>query len=165
MMSDASSPSQTRLTILAKRNATTCLTIADDLRQQTKKTSILGLAIISGWSGSGGSEGQLVVLDTMVHKSQQFTQVEPIHVEFQEGYNCLYSCALITESECLVFTTLSAILISLTDQQYKYISYPHCIVKEIQHSVNLMMSTPCMIVATYKIYDVFMKNKIQEYYP
>ena len=46
MLCAAKSPFRTRLTVFVRRNGLSCLAIADDMRQQTNATSILGLAFI-----------------------------------------------------------------------------------------------------------------------
>ena len=72
MISQASAPSQTKLTILAKRNGCSFLKIADDLRQVVKNTPLVGIAVMSSsdsW-GNIGDKCQLVILDTMVHINQ-----------------------------------------------------------------------------------------------
>ena len=72
MLSVAKYPFSTCLTIFARRNGLNCLAIADDLRQQTIGTSLLGLAVILPTPDSFGRifKCHLVVLDTMVHKSE-----------------------------------------------------------------------------------------------
>ena len=46
MLSAAKPPFRTRLTIIARRNGFRSLIIADDLRQETKADSLLGLAVM-----------------------------------------------------------------------------------------------------------------------
>ena len=46
MLSAAKYPFRTRFTIFARRNGLYRLTIADDMRQQTSATPLLGLAVI-----------------------------------------------------------------------------------------------------------------------
>ena len=58
IISLASSPSQTRLTIFAKRNGFCCLKIADDLRQGAKNTSLIGLAVVSSPDSRGNISGK-----------------------------------------------------------------------------------------------------------
>ena len=68
MIGLASSPSQTRLTIFAKRNDFNCLFVADDMRKFAKNTSLIGLAVMSSPNINGSfSKCQLVVLDALVH--------------------------------------------------------------------------------------------------
>ena len=80
MISLASSPSQTRLTILAERNGFSCLSVVDDMRQQAKKTSLIGLAVMSAPDSDGDilDKCQLVILDTLVHLSQKNIFTGPI---------------------------------------------------------------------------------------
>jgi hypothetical protein len=65
---------------------------------------------------------QLVVLNTMVHSSQQFILSDPLKVT--EDDDLLKSFALITESQCLVFTENVVIMVCLTDKMQKSIRYP-----------------------------------------
>ena len=46
MLSAAKYPFQTCLTIFSRRNGFSCLAIADDMRQQTNASSMLGLAVL-----------------------------------------------------------------------------------------------------------------------
>ena len=46
MLSATKSPFHTILTIFAKTNGSTCMTMADDLRQQNKPTTLLGLGVM-----------------------------------------------------------------------------------------------------------------------
>ena len=74
-ISAAKYPYHTKLTIIARRNDFDCMTLADDLRPQSNKSSsILGLAVMlkSGWYCEGSC--QLVVLDTLVNKTEQFAE-------------------------------------------------------------------------------------------
>ena len=68
MLSAAKYPFRTCLTVFARRNGLSCLAIADDMRQQTSANSILGITVIL--SKSRNEKCQLVVLDSMVHKSE-----------------------------------------------------------------------------------------------
>ena len=68
MLCAAKSPFRTRLTVFVRRNGLTRLAIADDLRQQTNASSLLGLAMILPRGPSG--KCHLIILDTMVHKSE-----------------------------------------------------------------------------------------------
>ena len=68
MLSAAKYPFRTCFTVFARRNGLSCLAIADDMRQQTSATSLLGLAVILPKFLWGNC--QLVVLDTLVHKSE-----------------------------------------------------------------------------------------------
>ena len=68
MLSTAKFPFRTCLTIFARRNGLQCLAIADDMRQQKKATSLLGLAVILPKKLLG--KCQLIVLDTLVHKNE-----------------------------------------------------------------------------------------------
>ena len=61
------------------------------------------------------SKCQLVVLDTLVHKSEKFVERETIKVLFTGDYNFFKRCALISKSQAIVFTWLNAILVSLND--------------------------------------------------
>ena len=71
------------------------------------------------------SKCQLVVLNTMVHSSQQFILSDPIEVTEDSGYmDYMESFALITESQCLVFTRKRVIMVSLIDKMQKRIEYP-----------------------------------------
>ena len=54
MLSAAKSPFRTRLTFIARRNGFCSLIIADDLRQETKADSLLGLAIMLPTPGTFG---------------------------------------------------------------------------------------------------------------
>ena len=57
---------------------------------------------------------QLVILNTMVHMSQQFIVADPIKVTKD---SLIKSFALISESQCLVITYKRVILVSLIDDQ------------------------------------------------
>ena len=70
MLSAAKYPFRTCLTIFSRRNGFSCLAIADDMRQQTNASSLLGLAVILAKDIYKGKKCQLVVLDTMIHKSE-----------------------------------------------------------------------------------------------
>ena len=70
MLSSDKYPFRTCLTIFARRNGLSCLAIADDMRQQTNASSLLGLAVILAKDIYKGKKCQLVVLDTMIHKSE-----------------------------------------------------------------------------------------------
>ena len=54
MLSAAETPFRTRLTIFAKMNGSTCLTIANDLRQKIKSTTLLGLGVLLTRHINGG---------------------------------------------------------------------------------------------------------------
>ena len=68
MLSVAKYPFRTSLTVFTRRNGLSCLTIADDMRQERNATSLLGLALI--FPKNLWNRCQLVVLDTLVHKSE-----------------------------------------------------------------------------------------------
>jgi hypothetical protein len=68
MLCAAKSPFRTSLTVFVRRNGLSCLAIADDMRQQTKANSLLGLAVILPRNLYG--KCQLVLLETLVHKSE-----------------------------------------------------------------------------------------------
>ena len=73
MLSTAKYPFRTCLTIFARRNGFSYLSIADDMRQQTSTTSLIGIAVILPTPGrleNFNDMCQLVVLDTLVHKSE-----------------------------------------------------------------------------------------------
>ena len=74
MLSAAKYPFRTRLTIFTRRNGLSCLAIADDMRQQKNASSLLGLAVLLPKLlhklARKYNECQLVVLDTLVHKSE-----------------------------------------------------------------------------------------------
>ena len=106
MLSVAKYPFRTRFTIFARRNGLYRLTIADDMRQQTSSTPLLGLAVIL--------PNQLVVLDTLVHKSEQFVVRDTINVPFEDY--AFKSCALVSNSQAILFLSKDAILVSLDDQ-------------------------------------------------
>ena len=53
----------------------------------------------------------------MMHMSQKSIFIEPIKVEFER--EILKSCALISESECLVLTKAHVIMVSLIDKTQK----------------------------------------------
>ena len=72
MISAAKYPYRTQLTIFARSNGFECMTLADDLRPQSKNTSsLLGLAVmlLPADDGTIVYECQLVVLDTLVNKT------------------------------------------------------------------------------------------------
>ena len=78
-------PYCTRLTILARRNGFECMSLADDLRPQTENTtSLLGLAVmlLPDFEGDLMNKCQLVGLDTLVNKTEQFVERNPIQVSF-----------------------------------------------------------------------------------
>ena len=68
MLSAAKYPFRTCFTVFARRNGLSCLAIADDMRQQTSATSLLGIAVIL--TKNSRDKCQLVVLDILVHKSE-----------------------------------------------------------------------------------------------
>ena len=72
MLSAAQPPFRTLLTIFSRRNGNACIKIADDLREQTKTISRLGIAVIIPKPESINKDPnfQLVMLDTVVHKSE-----------------------------------------------------------------------------------------------
>ena len=87
--------------------------LADDFRlHSNKSTSILGLAVMPEIDDIGRSmkNCQLVVLDTLVNKTEQFVERCSLHVSFDER---LWGCALISEKEALVFTSYEMILVCL----------------------------------------------------
>ena len=69
-----------------------------------------------------------MVLDTMVHKNQKFVMVNPIEVSFEKSQSC-NSYALMSDSECLVFTRDFVTLVSLVDQAQKQLDYPQGLTK------------------------------------
>ena len=69
MLSAAKYPFRTCLTVFVRRNRLSYLVIADDMRQQTNTSSLLGLAVILPKELDHGM-CQLVVLDTLIHKSE-----------------------------------------------------------------------------------------------
>ena len=106
-------PYRTRLTILARRNGFECMTLADDMRPQSENTtSLLGLAVmlLLDEAGHFKHKCQLVGLDTLVNKTEQFVERNPIQVSFKSNFT---SCALISETEALVFASKEVILVSL----------------------------------------------------
>ena len=70
MLNAAKSPFRTCLTVFVRRNGLNCLAIADDMRQQTNTDSLLGLAVILSRGMKFSTKCLLVVLDTLVHKSE-----------------------------------------------------------------------------------------------
>ena len=102
----ANYPYHTRLTILARRNGFECMTLADDLRPQSENTtSLLGLAVmlLPTYNGYLSDKCQLVELDTLVNKTEHFVERNSIQVSFSSGFT---SCALISETEALVFAKI-----------------------------------------------------------
>ena len=84
---------------MARRNGFECMTLADDLRPQSENTtSLLGLAVMLLPNRYG--KCQLVGLDTLVNKTEQFVERNPIQVSFDHYFR---NCALISETEALVF--------------------------------------------------------------
>ena len=84
-----------------------------------------------------------------MHMSQKSIFIEPIQMEFERDF--LNSCALISESECLVLTMNNVIVVSLIDQANKQLRYPQEVNRILGHSLNMMMNgTPCFIIATYE---------------
>ena len=111
MLSAAKYPFRTCLTIFTRRNGLSCLIIADDMRRpQTSTSSILGLAVIL--PSYLTEQCQLVVLDTMVHKSEQFVERDAFKVSLEHNF---ISCALLSKSQAIIFTGGNAILVSLED--------------------------------------------------
>ena len=119
---------------------------------------------------------QLVVLNTMVHSSQKFILADPINLPV----DCLKSCALISESQCLVFTDETVIVVSLTDKTQKQLYYPQKVppfqrlkspspekVEDIAHSLNMMVDgKPCFIIATnHEVINRQIKTNIEKQYP
>ena len=97
-------------------------------------------------NGNISGKCQLVVLDTMVHMTQKFILTEAFEVQFKLDF--FKSCALVSESACLVFTEKSAILVSLIEQTQRTIRLPQGIGR-IVHSLNVMTNgTPYLLVAT-----------------
>ena len=96
MISATSSPTRTRLTFFARRNGFCCLQLADDLRNYPTIKALIGIAVMSSpfTDGYVRDKCQLVVLDTQIHKTQDFLEVKPIMVAF-DGDKFL-SCALIS---------------------------------------------------------------------
>ena len=68
ILSAAKYPFRTFLTVFVRRNRLSCVAIADDMRQETLATSILGLTVILPKNLQ--NKCLLVVLDVMVHKSE-----------------------------------------------------------------------------------------------
>jgi hypothetical protein len=104
---------------------------------------------------------QLVVLDTLVHKSQNLVMTDPIKVSIE---GIIRSCALITESECLVFTSREVFLVSLIDRTQKDIMLPQGLMS-IYKSLNVMVNnTPYFIVATKK-FNSQLISELEEQHP
>ena len=95
MLSAAKYPFRTCLTIFARRNGS-CLAVADDMRLQNNANSLIGLAVILPKNLTGSC--QLAVLDTQVHKSEQFVEKGTIKVDFTGENHHFKSCVLMSNS-------------------------------------------------------------------
>ena len=65
------------------------MTLADDLRPQSENTtSLLGLAVmlLPNYHGGLKEKCQLVGLDTLVNKTEQFVERNPIQVSFDREF-------------------------------------------------------------------------------
>jgi hypothetical protein len=104
----------------------------------------------------------------MVHKNQKFTLIDPIKVSI-DNKKGIKSCALMSESECIVFTRGNATLVSLIDHTQKQLSYPFS-QEAAEHlwnlmSFNVMMhGTPCLIITT-GYYEKQIQSKMEKLYP
>ena len=80
-----------------------------------RNKSLLGLAVIISPFSDGYTRDkcQLVLLDALVHKSEEIVFRDPVKVFFQ-GDKFL-SCALVSDKEALVFTSPKTILVSFAD--------------------------------------------------
>ena len=85
MLSSSKPPFRTSLTILTKMGGFTYIRIADDLRNEAKSTSLLGLVVIGE---------RLVKLETLVNKNQKFVESDQILFSSVDMY--YVSCALIS---------------------------------------------------------------------
>ena len=65
---------------------------------------------------------QLVALNTRVHKSQKFVFVDPLYASFDHDH--FRSCALLSESEAIVFTAKKIFLFCLNDKIHKELDHP-----------------------------------------
>ena len=148
MLSADKHPYRTRFTLLARRNGFTCMIVADDLRQQSgKTTSLLGLAVMLSPDQYGYSEDgcQIVVLDTLANKTEKFVEKDTINVTFAKS-EYFKSCALISQTEALVFASEEVIHVSLLDKVQKKLSYPSGISLFDGRSLNIKKEVPYMIV-------------------
>ena len=62
------------------------------------------------------------------------------------------SCALLTQSEVIVFTENFALLVSLIDKTQKTLKFPEPI-DTIERSLNFMKNVPCLVVTTRSLYS------------
>ena len=62
------------------------------------------------------------------------------------------SCALLTQSEVIVFTENFALLVSLIDKTQKTLKFPEPI-DTIERSMNFMKNVPCLVVTTDRLYS------------
>ena len=85
------------------------------------------------------------MLDTLINKTEQFVEKEPIHVPIDGWFR---SCALLSETDALVFTSKKVILVSLVNKVQKQLTYPPGI-KGTTRSLNIMKDVPYMIVSAY----------------
>ena len=121
MLSTSKPPFRVNFTIFALLNGFCSVIIADDMRLEHKKSSedpsemeqkytpILGVAVMLPpleIFGGFKNKCQLVKLDTLVHKSHSFTIGETIKVNFVNEKDQYKSCALISETQAIVFTRL-----------------------------------------------------------
>ena len=97
-----------------------------------------------------------------MHMSQKSIFTEPIQVEFRDNY--LKSCALISESECLVLTELKVIVVSLIDQNQKQLCFPQGVIEICGQSLNMMVNgTPYFIIATHQYgFNIQIKSDMEE---
>ena len=100
----------------------------------------------------------------MMHMSQKSIFIEPIQVEFEGAFR---SCALISESECLVLTENKVIVVYLSDKTQKQLRFPQGVKGINGLSLNMIVDgIPCFIIATNQDgFDSQIKSDMEEQHP
>ena len=82
------------------------------------------------------------MLDILVNKNEKFVEKDTLHVRFEFDFQ---SCALISETEALIFSYKIITLVNFDKNIQKKLAYPSGII-EVSRSLNIKEERPHMII-------------------
>ena len=105
---------------------------------------------------------QLVALDTHVHKSQKFIEAQTIPVSFEDDN--FHSCAIVSDSQVLVFISWIVILVDMDNKSQTVISKPEGIGR-IDICLNMMKDDTPLIICECPEFEYYLEEQIRQQYP
>lgn len=107
---------------------------------------------------------QLVALDTHVHKSQKIIETQTIPVTFDDPPDNFHSCAVVSDSQVLVFISWKVILVDMDNKTQTNIPRPEG-VRRIDVCLNMMNDDTPLIICECPEYDDYIEEQIRQQYP